>query len=196
MGSTAESVWRNRSFITLRARLGFKIVTAARDSMEGVGTPSQIVDCGNGEVEIASVRIREIAAPVRSAVVLRSDGSFLQRGDDSCCVGARARAQYRYIRKFDRRTDRSRSSGEASGSFALRSEVATLPPPSFPSRQEIGVTPIQMIQALSIVANGGRRFDPRSGPGGDDAGRACTKYRGRSRSESSPSGLLRFSTRS
>ncbi|MGH9459052.1 MAG: peptidoglycan D,D-transpeptidase FtsI family protein [Thermoanaerobaculia bacterium] len=59
-GRYAPSAWRNRAVQDLyEPGSTFKIVTAAAGIEEGVVTPSQMVDCGDGAIEIANVRIHE-----------------------------------------------------------------------------------------------------------------------------------------
>jgi cell division protein FtsI/penicillin-binding protein 2 len=175
-GQYPESVWRNPVIHDLyEPGSVFKIVTAAAGLEEGVVTPSQIVDCGNGEVEVASVRIREIGG-ARFGLL-----SFSEVMAHSSNVGtihvasALGRARmYRYIRKF-RFGERTGVDlpGEAIGILRTPERWSQLSTAVVSIGQEIGVTPIQMIQALSIVANGGRRFEPRIVDRVvDDAGRA------------------------
>jgi cell division protein FtsI/penicillin-binding protein 2 len=59
-----SSAWRNRNVQDLyEPGSTFKIVTASAGLEEGLVTPSQIIDCGNGSIVIANVAIHEHGQP-------------------------------------------------------------------------------------------------------------------------------------
>src|SRR5207244_12388473 len=56
----ATIAWRNRNVQEIyEPGSTFKVVTASAGIEEGVVTPSQILDCGNGSIRIANVEIHE-----------------------------------------------------------------------------------------------------------------------------------------
>ncbi|HEY6844119.1 MAG TPA: penicillin-binding protein 2, partial [Thermoanaerobaculia bacterium] len=59
-GDFPQVAWRNRAVQEIyEPGSTFKIVTASAGLEEGVVTPSQIIDCGNGGIEIGGVEIHE-----------------------------------------------------------------------------------------------------------------------------------------
>jgi cell division protein FtsI (penicillin-binding protein 3) len=141
----------------------FKIVTASAGLEEGVVTPSQILDCGDGFIQIGSTQIHEHGGNRYGRI------TFEQVMMHSSNVGAirvgLALGQdrfYRYIRRFGfgERTGVTLP-GEALGRVRPTAQWSQLSNASLSIGQEINVTPLQVIDAIAAVANGGLRVQPR-----------------------------------
>jgi cell division protein FtsI (penicillin-binding protein 3) len=141
----------------------FKIVTASAGLEEGVVTPSQVLDCGDGFIQIGSTQIHEHGGNRYGRI------TFEQVMMHSSNVGAirvgLALGQdrfYRYIRRFGfgERTGVTLP-GEALGRVRPTAQWSQLSNASLSIGQEINVTPLQVIDAIAAVANGGLRVQPR-----------------------------------
>jgi cell division protein FtsI/penicillin-binding protein 2 len=156
--------WRNRTVQEIyEPGSTFKIVTASAGLEEGVVTPSQILDCGNGGIQVGSVEIHEhggnrYGSMSFEEVMLHSSnvGAIrvgLALGDDRF---------YRYIRRFGfgERTG-VQLPGETAGLLRRTPRWSQMSAASISIGQEIGVTPLQMVTAFATVANGGIRVAPR-----------------------------------
>jgi cell division protein FtsI (penicillin-binding protein 3) len=141
----------------------FKIVTASAGLEEGVVTPSQIIDCGDGFIQIGSTQIHEHGhksyGPITFEDVMVHSSNVgairvgLALGQDRL---------YRYIRRFGF-GERSGVPlpGEAQGRVRHTEQWSQLSNASMSIGQEIGVTPLQVVSAIGAVANGGLRVQPR-----------------------------------
>jgi cell division protein FtsI (penicillin-binding protein 3) len=141
----------------------FKIVTASAGLEEGVVTPSQIIDCGDGFIQIGSTQIHEHGhksyGPITFEDVMVHSSNVgairvgLALGQDRF---------YRYIRRFGF-GERSGVPlpGEAQGRVRHTEQWSQLSNASMSIGQEIGVTPLQVVSAIAAVANGGLRVPPR-----------------------------------
>lgn len=156
--------WRNRNVQEIyEPGSTFKIVTASAGLEEGVVTPSQILDCGNGGIQIGNVEIHEhggnrYGSMSFEEVMLHSSnvGTIrvaLALGDDRF---------YRYIRRFGfgERTGIPLP-GETPGVLRRTARWSQISAASISIGQEIGVTPLQVAAAFATVANGGLRVVPR-----------------------------------
>jgi cell division protein FtsI (penicillin-binding protein 3) len=141
----------------------FKVVTASAGLEEGVVTPSQILDCGDGYIQIGSTQIHEHGGNRYGRI------TFEEVMIHSSNVGAirvgLALGQdrfYRYIRRFGF-GERSGVTlpGEALGRVRPTAQWSQLSNASLSIGQEINVTPLQVIDAIAAVANGGLRVQPR-----------------------------------
>jgi cell division protein FtsI (penicillin-binding protein 3) len=153
--------WRNRAITDVYEPGSiFKIVTAAAALQEAVVKPADVIDCEEGSLVVAGSRIRD---PFPHGLL-----TFREVVAQSSNVGMVKVAMrlgdgvfYRYARAF--------GFGEKSG-LDLRGEVpGILRDPSQWSKrslatlsigQEIAVTPIQMVTAVSAIANGGLLMTP------------------------------------
>jgi len=156
--------WRNRTVQEIyEPGSTFKIITASAGLEEGVVTPSQILDCGNGGIQIGNVEIHEHGGNRYGLmsfedVMLHSSnvGAIrvaLALGDDRF---------YRYIRRFGfgERTG-IELPGETAGLLRRTARWSQISGASISIGQEIGVTPLQVVTAFATVANGGVRVAPR-----------------------------------
>ncbi|PYU27784.1 MAG: penicillin-binding protein [Acidobacteria bacterium] len=138
----------------------FKIVTLSAAIDQGITTPDEVVDCQMGAIYIAGHRIRD-----HKAYGLLTVSQILAHSSDvgAIKVGLRLGAPkfYEYIRAY--------GFGEPTGidlpgeNRGLLRRVENWTPVSVGSismGQEVGVTPLQMINAVSAIANGGLLYRP------------------------------------
>jgi cell division protein FtsI (penicillin-binding protein 3) len=141
----------------------FKIVTASAGLEEGVVTPSQILDCGDGFIQIGSTQIHEHGHN-RYGLITFEDVMVHSSNVGAIRVGLALGQDrfYRYIRRFGF-GERSGVAlpGEAQGSVRRTEQWSQLSNASMSIGQEIGVTPLQVISAIAAVANGGLRVQPQ-----------------------------------
>lgn len=141
----------------------FKIVTAAAGLQEQIVTPSQMLDCGDGQIVIANVSIREHGG-ARFGLLSFEDVLAKSSNVGIIQVGmALGRGRfYRHIRRFGfgERTGID-VPGEAMGILRSPERWSQISAAEISIGQEIGVTPLQMVQAVSVIANGGLKYDPR-----------------------------------
>jgi cell division protein FtsI (penicillin-binding protein 3) len=156
--------WKNRVVQDLyEPGSTFKIVTASAALEEGIVTPSQILDCGPGYIEIANVRIREHGGnaygmiPFEDVMVHSSNVGMIR-----VALALGRKTLYRYIREF--------GFGEQTGITLPGEAVGIVRPPERWSQlsnavmaigQEIAATPLQVLRAGAIIANGGNSVEPR-----------------------------------
>src|SRR5579864_829940 len=139
----------------------FKIVTLSAAIDQGITTPDEVVDCQMGAIYIAGHRIRD-----HKAYGLLTVSQILAHSSDvgAIKIGLRLGAPkfYEYIRAY--------GFGELTGidlpgeNRGLVRRVENWTPVSIGSismGQEVGVTPLQMVNAVSAIANGGLLYRPR-----------------------------------
>jgi cell division protein FtsI (penicillin-binding protein 3) len=139
----------------------FKIVTLSAAIDQGITTPGDVVDCQMGAIYIAGHRIRD-----HKAYGLLTVAQILAHSSDvgAIKIGLRLGAPkfYQYIRAY--------GFGELTGidlpgeNRGLLRRIENWTPVSVGSismGQEVGVTPLQMINAVSAIANGGLLYRPR-----------------------------------
>ena len=158
------ATWRNRNVQEIyEPGSTFKIIPAAAGIEEGVVTPSQILDCGNGAIQIADVEIHEHGGNHYSLltfedVIVHSSNV----GTIRVALGLGEKRMYDYVRRFGfgERTN-VQLPGEATGLLRRLSRWSEVSVASIAIGQEIGVTPLQLVRAIATVANGGVRVEPR-----------------------------------
>ena len=155
--------WRNRNVQDMyEPGSTFKVVTASAALEEGLVTPSQILDCGNGEIQIGNVTIHEHAG-ARYGLITFTDVIAHSSNVGSIRVGLALGQQrfYNYIRQFGfgERTG-IELPGESPGKLRRTQAWSQLSNASISIGQEIGVTPLQVATAIAAVANGGLRVAP------------------------------------
>ena len=157
-----QSVLRNRAIAdAYEPGSTFKIITVAAALEEGVTNPNEIIDCQMGSIVLAGRTIRDWKAFGMLSVteILRNSSNI---GAIKLAMRVGDQQFYRYWRSF--------GFGSPTG-VGLPGEAAGLTkPPERWSRisigamamgQEIGVTPLQLATAASVVANGGWWVQPR-----------------------------------
>lgn len=138
----------------------FKIVTAAAALQEGVVSPLETIDCGNGFIEIGGIRINDHAVfsslTFQDVIAKSSDIGVVrvaQRlGPDKFYAAVKAFG-------FGARTGLGLP-GETAGLLRSTKSWSSLSLASMSFGQEIGVTAIQMATAAAVIANGGYWMRP------------------------------------
>jgi cell division protein FtsI (penicillin-binding protein 3) len=156
--------WRNRNVQEVyEPGSTFKIVTASAGLEEGVVTPSQILDCGNGGIQIGNVEIHEHGGN-RYGMMSFEDVMLHSSNVGAIRVGMALGDDrfYRYIRKFGfgERTG-IELPGETAGILRRTARWSQISGASISIGQEIAATPLQIVTAFATVANGGVRIAPR-----------------------------------
>jgi cell division protein FtsI (penicillin-binding protein 3) len=133
----------------------FKIVTLSAAIDQGVTNPDDVVDCQNGAIYIAGHRIRD-----HKAYGLLTVSQILEYSSDvgAIKVGLRLGAPkfYDYIRAFGFGQPTGVDlPGESRGKLRRLENWTPVSVGSISMGQEVGVTPLQMITAVSAMANGG-----------------------------------------
>jgi cell division protein FtsI (penicillin-binding protein 3) len=160
-GSYPTTRWKNRA-VSDAYEPGsiFKIVTAAAGIQEKAVETEEILDCGNGSIEIAGVHINDHAVfdklSFRMAVAKSSDIGMIrvaQRlGRDNMS---------RYMRDFGFGAPTGIDlPGESAGLLRPLSKWSAISLASLSFGQEVGVTALQMTMAAAAVANGGYLMKP------------------------------------
>ncbi len=160
----APAAWKNRTVQDLyEPGSTFKIITAAAGLEEGVVTPSQVLDCGNGEITIANVTIGEHDGH-RYQMLSFEDVIVNSSNVGAARVGLALGSERfdRWIRRFGfgEKTGIPLP-GESPGLLRRMQKWTVVSPASISIGQEIGVTPLQIVRAVSTVATGGERPTPR-----------------------------------
>ena len=133
----------------------FKIVTLSAAIDQGITRPDEIIDCQNGAIYIAGHRIRDHKAygqlSVSQILAYSSDVGAIK-------VGLRLGAPkfYAYIRAFGfGQSTGVDLPGETRGMLRRLDNWTPVSVGSISMGQEVGVTPLQMLGAVSAIANGG-----------------------------------------
>jgi cell division protein FtsI (penicillin-binding protein 3) len=133
----------------------FKIVTLSAAIDQGVTNPNEVVDCQNGAIYIAGHRIRDHKAygllTVSQILAYSSDVGAIKLG-----LRLGAPKFYDYIRAFGFGQPTGVDlPGESRGKLRRIENWTPVSVGSISMGQEVGVTPLQMISAVSAMANGG-----------------------------------------
>lgn len=138
----------------------FKIVTLSAAIDQGLTNPNEVIDCQNGAIYIAGHRIRD-----HEPFGLLTVAQILSKSSDvgAIKIGLRLGAPrfYDYIRAygFGSLTDVDLP-GENRGLLRRVENWTPVSVGSISMGQEIGVTPLQMVNAVSAIANGGLLYRP------------------------------------
>ena len=163
-GEFPAVAWRNRNVQDLyEPGSTFKIVTAAAGLEERLVTPSQVIDCGNGALTIGNITINEHDGH-RYQFLSFEDVIVNSSNVGTARVGLALGQQrfYDWIRRFGfgERTGITLP-GEGSGMLRKTDKWTSVSGASISIGQEIGVTPLQIVRALGVIATGGMRVEPR-----------------------------------
>ncbi len=138
----------------------FKIITAATALQQGVVSPLEIIDCGNGFIEIAGIRINDhhvFSSLTFQDVIAKSSDIGVVR------VAQRLGSEKFYASMkafgFGVRTGLGLP-GETGGLLRSPRSWSALSLASMSFGQEIGVSAIQMASAAGVIANGGYWMKP------------------------------------
>ena len=138
----------------------FKLVTLAAAFNEGITRPSEVFDCENGSVLVGGHRIHD-----HKPFGLLNVSQILAQSSDVGAIKIALRLQaprfYDYIRAFGFGTPTGVDlPGESKGLLRPLNDWGSFSIGSISMGQEIGVTPIQLITAVSAIANGGLLYRP------------------------------------
>jgi len=138
----------------------FKLITLAAAFDQGITRPEEVFDCENGAVYVAGHRIRD-----HKPFGLLNVADILAQSSD---VGAfkialrlGAPKFYDYIRAFGfGQPTGVDMPGESKGLLRRLESWSAVSIGSISMGQEVGVTPVQLISAVSAIANGGMLHKP------------------------------------
>jgi cell division protein FtsI (penicillin-binding protein 3) len=139
----------------------FKIVTLAACLEEGLLTPSDSFDCSAGRIEVADRFISDChqfgTLTVEEIITNSSNVGTIQMAQE---VPDSIFDEYCRAFGFGVPTG-IELPGESSGILRPRSQWSGLSKASISIGQEVAVTPLQLAMAFCVIANGGRRIQPR-----------------------------------
>jgi cell division protein FtsI/penicillin-binding protein 2 len=158
---SSTEYWRNRAILSVyEPGSTFKIITAATALEEHLVTPEEPIDCRGGAIVVGGRRIHDHKAygvlSVREVVAHSSNVGVIQLGFR---IG-KERFE-RYIRNFGfgSPTDVDLP-GESKGLLRPASQWPAVTLANISMGQGIGVTPLQLLTAVSSIANGGYLVRP------------------------------------
>ena len=139
----------------------FKLITMAAAFEERITRPQEVFDCQNGAVYIAGHRIRD-----HKPFGLLSVSEILAQSSDVGAIKIALRLGApkfsEYIRAFGFGAPTGIDlPGESKGLVRRLENWTPVSVGSISMGQEIGVTPIQLVTAVSAIANGGLLYKPR-----------------------------------
>jgi cell division protein FtsI (penicillin-binding protein 3) len=138
----------------------FKLITLAAAFDQDITRPNEVFDCENGAIYIAGHRIRDH----KPFGLLNVAGILAQSSDVGAIkIAVRLGPQrfYEYIRAFGFGAPTGVDlPGESKGLLHRLENWSAISIGSVSMGQEIGVTPIQLITAVSAIANGGLLIKP------------------------------------
>ncbi|HYL10708.1 MAG TPA: penicillin-binding transpeptidase domain-containing protein [Candidatus Acidoferrales bacterium] len=138
----------------------FKIITLAAALEEAITRPDEVVDCQNGAIYIAGHRIRD-HKPFGLLTVSQVMTESSDVGAIKIALRLGAPKFYEYIRAFGFGTPTGVDlPGESKGILRRVENWTPVSVGSISMGQEVGVTPIQLITAVSAIANGGLVYRP------------------------------------
>jgi cell division protein FtsI (penicillin-binding protein 3) len=162
-GAFPSQVWKN-NIIASSYEPGsiFKPIVAAAALDKGLARPQDIFFCENGKMKIGKVQIGEASDHKFGWLTMRD---IIAKSSN---IGAIKIAQqvgkkpfYDYIRKFGFGEKSGLSlPGESAGQLKSQENWDAMSLASISFGHEIAVTPIQMVSALSAIANGGNLMAP------------------------------------
>jgi cell division protein FtsI (penicillin-binding protein 3) len=138
----------------------FKLITLAAAFDQGITRPGEVFDCENGAVYVAGHRIRD-----HKSFGLLSVSDILAQSSDVGAIKIALRLGapkfYDYIRAFGfGQLTGVDMPGESKGLLRRLENWSAISIGSISMGQEVGVTPIQLISAVSAIANGGVLYKP------------------------------------
>jgi cell division protein FtsI (penicillin-binding protein 3) len=138
----------------------FKLITLAAAFDQDITRPNEVFDCENGAIYIAGHRIRD-----HKPFGLLNVADILAKSSDVGAIKIAVRLGapkfYEYIRAFGFGSPTGVDlPGESRGLLHRLESWSAISIGSVSMGQEIGVTPIQLITAVSAIANGGLLIKP------------------------------------
>ena len=138
----------------------FKLITLAAAFDQGIIRPEEVFDCENGAVYIAGHRIRD-HKPFGLLTVSEILAQSSDVGAIKIALRLGAPTFYDYIRAFGfGQLTGVDLPGESKGLVRGLENWSAISIGSISMGQEVGVTPIQLISAVSAIANGGMLYRP------------------------------------
>ena len=139
----------------------FKLITLAAAFDQGIVRPEEVFDCENGAVYLAGHRIRD-----HKPFGLLTVSEILAQSSDVGAIKIALRLGapkfYDYIRAFGfGQLTGVDLPGESKGLLRRLENWSAISIGSISMGQEVGVTPIQLITAVSAIANGGLLYRPK-----------------------------------
>jgi cell division protein FtsI (penicillin-binding protein 3) len=160
-GDSPSESWMNRAVSAIyEPGSTFKLITLAAALDQGITRPDEVFDCENGAVYISGHRIRD-----HKPFGLLTVSDILAKSSDVGAIKIALRLGaprfYDYVRGF--------GFGSLTGvelPYESRGRVESLDwkpvsTAAISMGQEVGVTPLQLITAVSAVANGGLLYKPQ-----------------------------------
>src|SRR5215469_4438162 len=138
----------------------FKLITLAAAFDQGMVRPEELFDCENGAVYLAGHRIRD-HKPFGLLTVSEILAKYSDVGAIKIALRLGAPKFYDYIRAFGfGQLTGVDLPGESKGLVRRLENWSAISIGSISMGQEVGVTPIQLISAVSAIANGGLLYRP------------------------------------
>ena len=138
----------------------FKLITIAAAFDQGIVRPEEVFDCENGAVYVAGHRIRD-HKPFGLLTVSDILAQSSNVGAIKIALLLGAPKFYDYIRAFGfGQLTGVDLPGESKGLVRRLENWSAISIGSISLGQEVGVTPIQLISAVSAIANGGTLYKP------------------------------------
>ena len=138
----------------------FKLITLAAAFDQGITRPTEVFDCENGAVYVAGHRIRD-HKPFGMLTVADILAQSSDVGAIKIALRLGAPKFYDYIRAFGfGQPTGVDMPGESKGLLRRLDNWSAVSIGSISMGQEVGVTPIQLISAVSAIANGGMLYKP------------------------------------
>src|SRR5713101_991930 len=158
---TPAETWMNRAVSAIyEPGSTFKLITLAAAFDQGITRPEEVFDCENGAVYVAGHRIRDH----KPFGLLNVEDILAQSSDVGAIkIALRLGAPkfYDYIRAFGfGQPTGVDMPGESKGILRRLENWSAISIGSISMGQEVGVTPIQLISAVSAIANGGTLCKP------------------------------------
>lgn len=158
------TAWRNRGIAdAFEPGSVFKVISGAAVIEAGVATPSDLVDCGQGSIQVGNFLIHDAeherfgVIPLAEVIAKSSNVGIirvaLRLGPERLYAGARA-----FGIGDPTGIDLP---GENPGILREVPRWSVLSNATISMGQEVSVTPIQLAAAISVIANGGFRVRPR-----------------------------------
>lgn len=161
-----QSMWRNKAIAdSYEPGSVFKLITASASLEEGITDTDRPGEfCCTGGITVAGVRIKcwryyrpHGPESLREALMNSCNPVFIGLGQK---LGVHT--YYSYLNKFGLLEKTSIDlPGEAKGIFLAEQKVGPVELGTISFGQRFEITPIQMATAISVIANGGNKIEPR-----------------------------------
>jgi len=134
----------------------FKIVTLSSVLNEGLSTPDEILDCRIGQARIGHKVYREAHGSFQDLSFIEIFAKSSNVGTVQLGMRLGEKLLHRYISRFGFGMETGIDlPGEEAGIFRPETSWSKISIGAISIGQEIGVTPLQLIRAAAVIANGG-----------------------------------------